>query len=428
VTGARRSTRTELAPGAERAKPGHFVARRALFFTQRTRPAVLRLTHYVAEDGLGRRRRSCDSAPDSDARRPLPVSPNCAQPAPGVFRRSAPAQASTIRGETARPEVKWSTTLSSRHRGRGRASARAATRRSARGATPNMQGRIYDPTVGRFMTADPIVQSPFWSQGLNRYAYVFNSPMNLVDPSGFSAIGDYFQGLNDAPPEQAVPGYIGTGLVAGLAVMAVYEGVSASFAAGTASTVSTAATQSGGLGSAAPAARGAGAATVAIQRIKAATEDSVTRETGEVPTRSGSRPASAGKAHATSQPQKVSIFDPKVGAVACGPATQACIRIAQAAQNSPAGRAVQRAADRYGPQIVNWLRTQGSNIASAVSRFVSSVGPAARGSKSIDPNRLNHIFGKAEHALDDFVRASGGREQASGAFRRRRRQRCAKAD
>jgi RHS repeat-associated protein len=173
----------------------------------------------------------------------------------------------------------------------------------------NMQGRIYDPTVGRFLTADPIVQSPFWSQGLNRYAYVFNSPMNLVDPSGFSAIGDYFQGLNDAPPEQAVPGYIGTGLVAGLAVMAVYEGVSASFAAGTASTVSTAATQSGGLGSAGPYARGAGAATVAIQRIKAATGDSVTRESGEVPTQSAAKSVSATKAHATSQPRNVTIFD-----------------------------------------------------------------------------------------------------------------------
>jgi hypothetical protein len=30
----------------------------------------------------------------------------------------------------------------------------------------------------------------------------------------------------------------------------------------------------------------------------------------------------------------------------------------------------------------------------------------------IDPNKLNHIFGKAEHGLDAFVRASGGREAA----------------
>jgi RHS repeat-associated protein len=176
----------------------------------------------------------------------------------------------------------------------------------------NMQGRIYDPTVGRFLTADPIVQSPFWSQGLNRYAYVFNSPMNLVDPSGFSAIGDYFQGLNDAPPEQAIPGYVGTGLVAGLAAAAIYEGVSASFSAGSASAISAGSTQAGGGG--ALIGRGAGAATVAIQRIKAATEDSVTREAGEVPTRSATRPVGPGRAHATGQaelriPKRPSLCD-----------------------------------------------------------------------------------------------------------------------
>ena len=39
--------------------------------------------------------------------------------------------------------------------------------------------------------------------------------------------------------------------------------------------------------------------------------------------------------------------------------------------------------------------------------------PAARTAvKPIDPNRLHHIFDNSEHALDDFVRTSGGREQA----------------
>jgi len=32
--------------------------------------------------------------------------------------------------------------------------------------------------------------------------------------------------------------------------------------------------------------------------------------------------------------------------------------------------------------------------------------------RPVDPNKLHHIFDKSEHALDDFVRASGGREQA----------------
>ena len=49
----------------------------------------------------------------------------------------------------------------------------------------NMRGRIYDPRLGRFVTADPFVTEPLNSQGLNRYAYVQNNPVNYVDPSGF---------------------------------------------------------------------------------------------------------------------------------------------------------------------------------------------------------------------------------------------------
>ena len=49
----------------------------------------------------------------------------------------------------------------------------------------NMGGRIYDPELGRFMTADPFVQAPLFSQSYNRYAYVWNNPVRLVDPSGF---------------------------------------------------------------------------------------------------------------------------------------------------------------------------------------------------------------------------------------------------
>lgn len=53
----------------------------------------------------------------------------------------------------------------------------------------DMGGRVYDPLAGRFTTADPIMQAPYWSQGQNRYAYVFNDPINMTDPSGFSADG-----------------------------------------------------------------------------------------------------------------------------------------------------------------------------------------------------------------------------------------------
>jgi RHS repeat-associated protein len=42
--------------------------------------------------------------------------------------------------------------------------------------------RWYDPALGRFAQADTIV--PAGVQGLDRYAYVNNSPMNFIDPSG----------------------------------------------------------------------------------------------------------------------------------------------------------------------------------------------------------------------------------------------------
>ena len=49
----------------------------------------------------------------------------------------------------------------------------------------HMNGRVYDPELGRFLSADPFVQSPDNSQSLNRYAYVMNNPVSFTDPSGF---------------------------------------------------------------------------------------------------------------------------------------------------------------------------------------------------------------------------------------------------
>ncbi|WP_372723245.1 RHS repeat-associated core domain-containing protein, partial [Immundisolibacter sp.] len=49
----------------------------------------------------------------------------------------------------------------------------------------HMNGRVYDPTLGRFLSADPYVQFPETTQGLNRYTYVNNNPLSLTDPSGY---------------------------------------------------------------------------------------------------------------------------------------------------------------------------------------------------------------------------------------------------
>ncbi|MBM3248005.1 MAG: hypothetical protein FJZ10_01070 [Candidatus Omnitrophica bacterium] len=46
--------------------------------------------------------------------------------------------------------------------------------------------RYYNPTIGRFISPDTIVQSPGNPQTLNRYSYAGNNPINNVDPSGHS--------------------------------------------------------------------------------------------------------------------------------------------------------------------------------------------------------------------------------------------------
>lgn len=63
----------------------------------------------------------------------------------------------------------------------------------------NMNGRIYDPTIGRFISPDPFIQDPQNLQNLNRYAYVLNNPLKYTDPSGyffkklFKSIGKFIQ-------------------------------------------------------------------------------------------------------------------------------------------------------------------------------------------------------------------------------------------
>ncbi len=49
----------------------------------------------------------------------------------------------------------------------------------------NMRGRMFDPRLGRFLTADPLVAAEGSAQALNGYAYVLNNPLRYVDPTGF---------------------------------------------------------------------------------------------------------------------------------------------------------------------------------------------------------------------------------------------------
>jgi RHS repeat-associated protein len=48
----------------------------------------------------------------------------------------------------------------------------------------NMNGRVYDPVLGRFLSPDPFVQMPDFSQSFNRYAYCINNPLIYKDSNG----------------------------------------------------------------------------------------------------------------------------------------------------------------------------------------------------------------------------------------------------
>lgn len=69
----------------------------------------------------------------------------------------------------------------------------------------NMNGRMYDPVVGRFLSPDNYIQFDNFSQSFNRYSYCLNNPLKYTDPDGESValvgvivgavVGAYFGGV-----------------------------------------------------------------------------------------------------------------------------------------------------------------------------------------------------------------------------------------
>ena len=53
----------------------------------------------------------------------------------------------------------------------------------------NMNARLYSPVLGRFLSPDPYVTMPDFSQNFNRYSYALNNPLKYIDPSGESVVG-----------------------------------------------------------------------------------------------------------------------------------------------------------------------------------------------------------------------------------------------
>ncbi len=109
----------------------------------------------------------------------------------------------------------------------------------------NMNGRLYDPLLGRMLSPDNFVQNAGFTQNFNRYAYVYNNPLKYTDPDGEwvhlaigAAIGGTFNWIaNGAQFNTKGLGYFGVGALAGALGAGVGVGIQtasagASFGAG----------------------------------------------------------------------------------------------------------------------------------------------------------------------------------------------------
>ena len=104
----------------------------------------------------------------------------------------------------------------------------------------NMNGRLYDPVLGRFFSPDNYVQMPDNSQSFNRYSYCLNNPLKYTDPSGEfwnliigAAIGGIFNWASHGFQLNAKGlGYFATGAVAGAVGAGLASGVNVAMAGG----------------------------------------------------------------------------------------------------------------------------------------------------------------------------------------------------
>ncbi len=110
----------------------------------------------------------------------------------------------------------------------------------------NMNARLYDPILGRFISADTIVPSPGNMQDFNRYAYVNNNPLMYTDPTGHWSLSNLWKSVRQVVVAAVViaaaaitygaisgfvAGYVGAGM-AGSVISGAVAGAAAGFVGG----------------------------------------------------------------------------------------------------------------------------------------------------------------------------------------------------
>lgn len=107
----------------------------------------------------------------------------------------------------------------------------------------NMNGRVYDPALGMFISPDNYLQAPDFTQNFNRYTYCMNNPLMYTDPSGDFFWFAVFLGAIINTAVQGASGHlqsmgdffkaVGVGALAGAAGAGVGTGVTAAMSGST---------------------------------------------------------------------------------------------------------------------------------------------------------------------------------------------------
>jgi RHS repeat-associated protein len=85
----------------------------------------------------------------------------------------------------------------------------------------HMNGRVFDPTIGRFLQADPFVQDPYNLLNFDRYGYCFGSPMVCTDPSGYFSLKKFLRAIVAIAAAVLIPPMIQSAIAFELAMAGV---------------------------------------------------------------------------------------------------------------------------------------------------------------------------------------------------------------